>query len=384
MNGRPRAAGTPVRVTRVYLWLRLGGTERQLARVLPRLEARGRVRSRLVLTREGGPLVEPLRAAGIPVEVRRLRGRLRPGAVRWLAARIRATGADLVQGHAHAPSTTSTVAARLAGVPAIATVHTTGSIRGLRHRLQERLLAGLRAAVVCVSAAVREDYLRATGVPADRVLVLYNGLDVAAFARLPREREPVRRELGLPPDALLLLCPARLVPDKGHRDLVAAFGRISRAHPRAHLVLAGDGPLAGELRETVTRAGLGDRIHLPGPRDDIPRILRAADLLVLASRREGFSNVVLEALAAGIPPVVTDVGGNREAMEGETTGRLVPPSDPPALAAALDELLSNPGLRHRLGAAAARRARRFDLDRVCAETEELYARVVAGTGRRRP
>ncbi len=367
----------PLRVTRVYLWMRLGGTERQLARVLPRLEARGRVRTRLVLTREGGPLLGPLEEAGIPVEVRRLRGRLRPATIRWLADRLRATGTDLVQGHAHGPSTTSTVAAWGAGPPTPAPVPPPGSISGMRHRLQERLLAPLRAAIVCVSEAVRRDYARATGVSPEKVHVLYNGLDVAAIAGIPRQRQAVRRELGLPVDALLLLCPARLIPDKDHETLLAAFARVAAAHPRAHLALAGEGPLADELRTMVARAGLGSRVHLLGARDDVPRLLRAADMAVLSSRREGFSNVVLEALAAGIPQVVTDVGGNREAMEGSATGRLVPPGDPEAFAAALDELLANAPLRERLGEAAARRARRFDLDRTCADTEALYARILA-------
>ena len=383
-DSRPGNVEEPLRVTRVYLWMRLGGTERQLARVLPHLEARGRVRTRLVLTREGGPLLRPLEEAGIPVEVRRLRGRLRPATIRWLADRFRGTGTHLVQGHAHGPSTTSTVAAWRAGLPAIATVHTLGSISGLRHRLQERLLARLRSAIVCVSGAVRDDYLRATGIAPEKVHVLYNGLDVAGIARLPREREPVRRELGLPADALLLLCPARLIPDKDHRGLLAAFARIAPDHPRAHLLLAGDGPLAAELRDEIARAGLGDRVHLLGPRDDVPRLLRAADLAVLASRREGFSNVVLEAMAAGIPQVVTDVGGNREAMEGDATGRLVPPGDLEAFASALRELLASPGLRERLAEAAARRAWRFDLDRTCADTEALYDRVLATARRPRP
>ncbi len=371
--------GEPLRVVRVALWLRIGGIETQLSRILPRLEARGEVSSRVLLTREEGPLAAELRRAGIPVELHRLRGRIRPFEIRRMADRFREVGAHVVHAHARAPGTTATLAARRARVPVIAGVHNTGTIRHFRHRIQERLLARMRAAVVCVSDRVRRDYVAATGVPAHRVRVLYNGIDVGAIASLPREREAVRAEFGMPPDAILAVCPARLVPQKGHDLLVDAFARVASRHTRAHLLLAGEGPLAVPLAETIDAAGLRGRVVLAGPRRDVPRLLRAADLAVLASHREGFSNVVLEALAAGTPLVVTDVGGNREAMEGEATGRLVPPGDPDALARALDQLLADGDLRTRLGEAAARRAWRFDLDRIAAETETLY-RDVLGRG----
>jgi glycosyltransferase involved in cell wall biosynthesis len=117
-------------------------------------------------------------------------------------------------------------------------------------------------------------------------------------------------------------------------------------------------------------------VVLAGEREDVSRLLRSSDVGTLASLREGFSNVVLECLAAGLPLVVTDVGGNREAMDGESTGLLVPPRDPPALAAALERLLGDEELRRSLSWACTRRASRFDLERTLDETEALYERVL--------
>ena len=117
---------------------------------------------------------------------------------------------------------------------------------------------------------------------------------------------------------------------------------------------------------------------LAGQRADVPRLLRSSDVGTLASIREGFSNVVLESLAAGLPLAVTDVGGNREAMDGESTGLLVPAGEPEALAVALETLLGDEELRRRLSEACVRRASRFDLERTADETEALYERILSG------
>ncbi len=311
------------------------------------------------------------------MELLPLRGRLRPRTARRLARHLEASATRLVQAHTRPVSATATAAALLAGIPAIATFHTTGEIDTWRRRLSERLYAPFRAAIVCVSEAVRGHYLALTGVPPRKVVVLPNGVDVRAIASTPRERLPVRREFALPEDALLVVCPARLVPQKNHTLLIEAFARVAGRHPRAHLLLVGDGPLRSALRDQARRAGVASRIIFAGIRNDVPRLLRAADVAAITSRIEGFGIALVEAMAAGLPCVVTAVGGMPEVIgEPGAAGELVPPDDPAACADALDRLLANPERRRRLGDAAARRACRFDLDRVAAQTEELYDRIL--------
>ncbi|MBP7149517.1 MAG: glycosyltransferase [Acidobacteria bacterium] len=371
-------------VVRVYSSLEVGGIERQLLQLLPRLQARGRYRTTLILTRRAGALAPDLQRAGVPVEVLPLRGRFAPRALATLAGRFRALGAQIVHSHVYEDNARSTVASWFAGrPPVIACVHSLGVTRGARRRLQERALGYCRAAVVCVSDKVRHNYLETVGGPADRAVVLYNGVDVRAIQALPRDRAGVRAEFGLAETAVVIVCAARLIPDKDHGLLLDAFAAVAARHPSAFLVLAGGGPSEARLRERCAAADLHGRVVLAGSRSDVPRLLRAADLSVLASRREGFSNVVLESLAAGTPLVVTDVGGNREAMEGERCGRVVPAGDAPAFAAALDALLGDGDLREELARQAAERAWRFDLERTADETEALYAAVLARHRRRR-
>jgi glycosyltransferase involved in cell wall biosynthesis len=322
-------------------------------------------------------MLPAFRRAGIDVEVVPLAGRLRIGTVRTLAERIRAHRAALVHTHTYGPNTTATVAALLAGrPPVIASLHNLSTIRGWRRRLQDRTLNRLRSAVVCVSEGVRRNYLAEVGAPPEKVAVLYNGIDLEAMQAEPVDRAGVREELGMPPDALVAVCVARLAPQKEHPLLIEAFARAAARNDRARLLLVGDGPTREAVAEKCRAPEVGGRVVMAGERSDVFRILRAADLAVLASTREGFSNVVLECLAAGLPLVATDVGGNREAMDGEAAGLLVPARDVEALAAALERMLAGEALRREKAEGALRRARRFDLERTVDETEAIYDRLL--------
>lgn len=379
-----RASEGPIPVLRVYTRLDVGGIERQLLRLLPRLEARGRYRTTLLLTQREGTLARAFRGAGLRVRLLPLRGRLGPRPVRALAAAVRELAPRLIHAHMYDAATTATAAALLAGrPPVLASFHNLGVIAGGRRLLQERLLNRFRAGVVCVSEEVRRDYLSRVGGDPRKTTVLYNGIDVESVRAVPPDPQGVREEFGLPPGALLVVCVARLrMPQKAHHDLLEAFARVAARKPEAYLLLVGEGPERALLETRIAAPDLKGRVLLAGEREDVPRLLRSSDVATLASIREGFSNVILECLAAGLPLVVTDVGGNREAMDGESTGLLVPPADPGALAGALERLLGDEGLRRRLSAACVTRAARFDLERTAAETEALYDRILSGKGPR--
>lgn len=216
-------------------------------------------------------------------------------------------------------------------------------------------------AVVANAEASRQDLI-AEGAEPDRVVVIANGVDPDRV-RPAGDPAALRRELGIGPDTLVLLQVANFFPYKGHADLLAALSVLRRANglPTDWLaVFAGRDPAGSEnldrLRAQARELGLLDRIRIGGERSDIGSLLGIGHIAVCASHQEGLSNALLEAMAAGLAVVSTDVGGHREALADGRAGLVVPPHAPEALAAALGRLLHDPDLRARLGAAAAERA----------------------------
>lgn len=211
---------------------------------------------------------------------------------------------------------------------------------------RERL--GLAAAKLALvpSVTMRDAYATFFGADPARIAVLPYGLDPRPWTASWRRRR--RRPSGAPPT---VTCVARLVPLKGHRVLLEALAALRARHPRLRCWLVGDGPLAAELRQHVRALGLEGCVRLWGRRDDVPRLLAATDVFVLPSLQEVTPLAITEAQLAGLPVVATDVGGIPELVRHGESGWLVPPGDARALAAALDAVLSDPGLARRLGEA---------------------------------
>jgi sugar transferase (PEP-CTERM/EpsH1 system associated) len=224
-----------------------------------------------------------------------------------------------------------------------------------------------------------EHYLeRAIGVPPERIEQIYNGVDADRFAPPPSGIPPAIP--GCPfarPGHWLVGTVGRLQHVKDQVTLARAFVRIVQRDrataARARLVIVGDGPLLPEVEQLLAAAGLRDCAWLPGGRADIPDILRGLDCFVLPSLAEGISNTILEAMACGVPVIATRVGGNPELIEDRMTGRLVPATDPDAIAAAALGYLDDPATARR-HARAARTAvvQRFSLDRMVKDYLALY------------
>lgn len=216
-------------------------------------------------------------------------------------------------------------------------------------------------AVVANAEASRQDLI-AEGAEPDRVVVIANGVDPDRV-RPAANPAALRRNLSINPDTLVLLQVANFFPYKGHADLLAALSalcRDGRLPPDWLVLFAGCDPAGSEnldrLRAQARALGLLDRVRFLGERGDIGGLLGIADIAVCASHQEGLSNALLEAMAAGLAVVSTDVGGHRQALADGRAGVIVPPHAPEELAAALGRLLHDPDLRARLGAAAAARA----------------------------
>ena len=241
----------------------------------------------------------------------------------------------------------------------------------------ERLLGRITHRLIHVSASEREQGQALGVVAPDRARVIPNGIDPARFAH-PSGGDELRAELCIPPDAPVVGTVGLLNDAKGHDLLVAAAARLPAD---VHVLIVGHGEREGALRSQAERLGLGARLHLPGWRDNLGAVHAAMTVFALPSRWEGLPYALLEAMAAGLPCVASDVNGSRDilatAAGAPACGLLVPREDPAALAAALSRLLGDPALRAALAEAGPRRvAEEFTLERMLDRTVALYHEVI--------
>ena len=222
--------------------------------------------------------------------------------------------------------------------------------------------------------------------PREKIRRVYYGIDLNRPLALSRSAvRALRRELDLPPDGPFLLCVGRLDEQKGHPTLFEAMRSVLAQEPDARLVVVGGAQQSGAdyaafLRQLAANPDLDGRIIFTGERTDVPRLMAACDLFVLASRWEGFGLVFLEAMASGKPVVATHVSAIPEVVLHEQTGLLVPPDDPAALAAAILRLCADPTERQRLGDAGYERVHlHFTADRMIDETLDVYREALAAT-----
>lgn len=373
--------GSDVTVLVVIGQLDIGGTERHLSRVLPRLRDEG-IGITVCTLRADGALEFVLRAGGVRVIGPRSGMRGLPALLCgvWRLAR-EAWSARPTIVHCFLPAAYLVGNLATLGLPARRVMSRRSLARyqarypGLR--ALERLLHKSMDAVLGNSRAVIEE-LKGEGVDSAHLGIIYNGVRVPAA---PPSRAEARARLGICGDSLVLVCVANLIAYKGHRDLLDALAALRPRLPAGWLLLlvGRDEGIGCELKAQAAHAGLTPNLRWVGSVDDVTDVLAAADIGVLASHEEGFSNAVLEGMAMGLPMVVTDVGGNAEAVCDGHSGRVVPARDAPRLGAAILELALAPALRERLGAAARARVQAHFDERTCvASYRELYINLARG------
>lgn len=231
---------------------------------------------------------------------------------------------------------------------------------------------GLVDAVVCASRLQRSE-LAGRGLPRRKMPLIRNGVDLE---RIARARPPAR---GLPKGKKLILQVANVMPDKDHATLLAAAGMLARRRDDFRLLLAGRGTDSPRMVRAAAAAGAEGVVSLLGYRDDVPALLRAADIFVLSTGSEVFSVATLEAMAAALPVVVSDIPAFAEMFDGGREGVKVPPGDAASLAEALERLLDDPALAGSLAAAGHRRGRLFSRQRMA----ECFRRLLAALARKR-
>jgi glycosyltransferase involved in cell wall biosynthesis len=329
-----------------------------------------------------GPLGEDLLARGIPVEHLGRSPGVDFGLMGRIRRQLRARRIDLVHAHQYTPWFYGTLGASLSwGRPRIVfTEHGRHypDVRSPKRVAFNRLLAPLTDELVAVSGFVKTALETNEGLPAERVRVLYNGIDPSQFGR-PVDVPAKRREQGVGEKDPVIGIAARVASVKDHATLLRAFGRVRVVRPDAKLVLAGDGELRGDLEALGDELNLGESVRFLGVRRDVPELLATWDVFCLSSLSEGTSVTLLEAMAAGLPTVVTDVGGNPEIVEHGATGLLAPRGDDAGLADAMLALLADPQRRRRMGEAGRERVTRlFTLDRMIEDYRRLYRDVLSG------
>jgi len=221
-----------------------------------------------------------------------------------------------------------------------------GILRARKHRIAYRLMAGAPDAVFSVSEQVRRHAIEVDRIDAARVQTIYNGLNLADWDAIPRAAKN--------PGEFLVTTVGNIRRVKGHDVLIRAAAAIIQQFPEVSFSIAGDvlePAYFAELQTLIQDLGLVHHVHFDGGVTNLRQHLAGADIFVLPSRSEGFSNAIIEAMASSLPVVATDVGGNGEAVKDGITGFLVPSEDPDALSAAILRLLSNPIQAKAMGAA---------------------------------
>jgi glycosyltransferase involved in cell wall biosynthesis len=344
-----------------------GGQELRIVSEARWLLARGW--EAVVAAQPGSPLLLEAGAAGVPAVPVRMRG---PFDVRALGAfrrLIRERDVHLVHTHSSVDAWLGGLAARSLGRPVVRSRHVTIPIprrRALVYRLADRVITSGEAVAAVLVAA---------GVPAAKLVAIQPGVDTERF-HPGVSGAGVRAELGL--DGPVVGLVANIRGSKGHGVFLEAAAEVRRAEPRARFLIVGDGVGYDDVRRRVRALALEGPVVMTGFRRDVPEVMAALDVLALPSiRSEAASQVLAQALAVGTPVVATTVGGSPELVRDGETGRLVPPGDAPALAAAILDLLRDPARARamaRRGQAIVRE--RHALDAVMARTTAVYAELL--------
>jgi glycosyltransferase involved in cell wall biosynthesis len=270
------------------------------------------------------------------------------------------------------------LAAQYCRIPFVASILDTNTVLPLSHRLGKRLACFLARAIVANSQAGAQVAAAAGLVAADKVQVIPNGIPPHAHST---SWEEMRRGLGLPVEASVVLSVGRLVWEKGYETTLAIARQTGTWQSAPHFLIAGDGPLRTALVQQIQASGLTERVHLLGERRDIPALLAAADVYLNTSISEGLSNSIMEAMVAEVPVLAAAVGGTPELIQDGETGLLFPPGDLATAVMKLDRLTRDSNLRSRLSQQARQRIETiFNCNTMISQFEGLYRRVIEPRG----
>lgn len=358
-----------MRIVQLVEDLELGGLER-LAVDLALAQKRAGHQLLVYCMFHAGPLAASLESAGIPVVPFRKSPGFSVSTMLAMAKRLREDRVDVIHGHNPGVHHYAALAARVAGVPVcINTRHSVTTSKGLPYQERYfRWMKPLTSHVVFVCDFVRRGLEHKLGYPQEKCSVILNGIPLAPFLAHPASPGGNRPRVRFGTIG-------RLVPAKGHSVLIDAFARVCQSAPGAELSIYGYGELREQLAAQISRLGLEGRVRLEGRTEDSAATLQHLDVFVFSSVNEGLPLVILEAMAAGLPIITTDVGGIPEVLPKESAWRC-PPGDAEALAGAMLHAVTCSDLRERGEIAQRMAATCYGLEYMATRYQDLYSSLL--------
>jgi len=369
--------------------LRLGGAEKQVAELALGLD-KSRYDIEICCINQGGPMVEKVRQAGINVRIFEVSlpfGKFNPRSYPFLIKSlwkiyryVKKTKPHIIHAYLFTAYIVGILCGKWSGVPIlISSRRSLGYFKDdkpWRQKLENYV--NKKTDIILVNAkAVREDVLKREKHCQGKIRLVYNGVDLDKFK--PGRGEPeIRKQWGIGENDLLIGMVANLIHYKGHLEVLDAAAQLKPEFPNVKFVFVGrDGGMQEQIEEKRKTLNLENSVILAGSCKDVHKIIPAFDIMILASHEEGFSNVLLEAMACSKPLVATNVGGNAESVVHGETGFIVPTRNPEEMAKALKKFLENPGLREKFGEAGRRRMEEnFSIQKLIQNMDQFYTNIV--------
>jgi len=361
--------------------LQIGGTERQLLGLVEHLDKQKY--NPTICCFRGGPLVNEARRNGLRTEVLSAKSLKNPLFLIFSIIKLnnllkiekyRILHAFLFHSYV--------VGSFLAWINRVTIIINTRrgleNFKRIYHLFGDKMINCFTTAIIANSEAVKRDVIRKESLPPKRVRVIYNGIDIVKY-NIHIDKKEKKKELAIEENGVVVGIIGNLIPYKGHKEFLYAARIVLKQFPEVKFLIIGrDDGIGRNLRNLAVKLGIEKALIFTGLRSDIPEILQIIDVQVVASHEEGFSNVILEGMAAARPLVVTNIGGNPEAVVDSKTGLIVPLKNPVEIAKAIINLLKNPQLAKQMGRAGRKRVRgNFGIERMVKETESLYEELCA-------
>lgn len=387
----PSTGSDPIRLLKVMPTYFPGGTEGQVLNLVRRMDRQAFV-LQFACLRKVGDMLSEFEMLEIPISEFRIRNLYRPQTFmqQWrFAAYLRAQRIQIVHSYNFYANMFAIPAARMARIPVVlASIRDRGVYLTPNQKVAQKAVCRLADRILVNAESIRE-WLLEQGYRDHRITVIKNGVDISRYAGVTNSSH-IRRKLDIPESAPIVVMIARLNPQKGVDDFIRAASLLRLSHPNVRFLIVGakiqyqegvfckDRAYLRELQHLAADLGVRERVIFAGHRADTPEILAESAISVLPSHSEGLSNTILESMAAGIPTVATNVGGNPELVKDQVNGILIPVRSPEHLAQAIQEILDDSQLAHRFGRQARIMAKEdFSLEKMAADTQALYRAELA-------
>ncbi len=372
--------GRKIRVLHLIYCLEAGGAERVVVNYAKLFDKKNFDVLVCALT-WGGQYEKDLKSNEIKYYILNKREGFDPSIIIKLNRLIRSEKIDIVHFHDFSSGVWGTIPSILSNVKVIVRTEHTISKRSFDRKFDMRLLLKsfmnlFHHKIIAVSEEVKRSHLGSSNFFSGKYTTIYNGIDLRLFDT-KFDKSKYLEEFNLQDKTILIGIVARLSPMKAHEIFLQAMKRIIQKRNDVRAIVVGDGPRKLELIDLCDELGLKKNVVFAGFREDIPELMNLVDIATLSSDWEGLPMTILEAMACGKPVVVTDVGGNREAVVDGETGFIVPPRDENALAERMLQLVEDPGLRLEMGGKGKERfIEKFTAEKMVRKTEELYEELI--------